>query len=168
MAEPNETKSTVTQPPTPGAASRILRAFEEIQREPPQNMSNFELVDSSNPSVWRAIVHGPENTPYEGGRFKVLIEFPASYPFKPPTLRFDPRLYHPNVHEDGMVSLSSQDATAWSPRSQVGPLLSSVTMLLMEPNPADSPAYAEAAALMLNNKEEFNRVARQWTKDNAQ
>merc|ERR1712216_346000 len=48
---------------------------------------------------------GPAGTPYEGGQFTMMVQFPADYPFKPPSVTFtNPKaVYHPNVNEEGLI-----------------------------------------------------------------
>jgi ubiquitin-protein ligase len=40
---------------------------------------------------------GPPDTPYEGGTFHVDIKIPPEYPFRPPVMRFETKIWHPNV-----------------------------------------------------------------------
>jgi ubiquitin-protein ligase len=59
-------------------------------------------------------VLGPSGTPYEGGTFLVDIVIPANYPFEPPKMRFDTRLWHPNVSsQNGAICLDILK-TEWS------------------------------------------------------
>ena len=37
-------------------------------------------------------IAGPEGTPYEGGKFKFDLKFPAEYPFKPPKISFSTKV----------------------------------------------------------------------------
>ena len=71
-----------------------------------------------DPSVdmmhWHAILAGPPGTPYEGGRFVVDIHFPSDYPFKPPKVSFQTKIYHPNVNSNGSICLDILNAQ-WSP-----------------------------------------------------
>ena len=39
----------------------------------------------------------PEGSPYEGGVFVVDIVIPQSYPFEPPKMKFETKIWHPNV-----------------------------------------------------------------------
>ena len=44
-----------------------------------------------------------ENPPYNKGAFRIEINFPAEYPFKPPKINFKTKIYHPNIDEKGQV-----------------------------------------------------------------
>eukprot|EP00960_Hanusia_phi_P030441 748626-Hanusia_phi.AAC.4 len=57
---------------------------------------------------------GQEGTPYEGGRFKFEMKFPAEYPFKPPKLNFTTKVLHPNITDDGKVCLDII-SEGWNP-----------------------------------------------------
>jgi ubiquitin-conjugating enzyme E2 A len=46
--------------------------------------------------VWKAVIFGPSDTPWENGTFKLTIEFTEEYPNKPPKVKFDTKMYHPN------------------------------------------------------------------------
>ena len=38
-----------------------------------------------------------KDTCYEGGEFIVDIVIPQDYPFKPPKMKFDTKIWHPNI-----------------------------------------------------------------------
>ncbi len=79
------------------ALKRLTREFKEIGENPVANCS----IEAANEDLfnWRATVIGPDDSssPYAGGTFAVMIRFPADYPFKPPRLTFETRIFHPNV-----------------------------------------------------------------------
>jgi ubiquitin-protein ligase len=53
-------------------------------------------------------IKGPSDTPYEGGTFVVDIVLPNDYPFRPPKMKFDTIVWHPNIHSPtGYVSLGA-------------------------------------------------------------
>ena len=56
----------------------------------------------------RATIRGPTGTPYEGGVFVVQITVPSTYPFEPPKMKFETRVWHPNVSsQTGAICLST-------------------------------------------------------------
>ena len=55
--------------------------------------------------VWEAIIIGPDLTDWEGGVFKLKIEFNEDYPQKAPKVTFVSKIFHPNVYENGSICL---------------------------------------------------------------
>ena len=41
-------------------------------------------------------VCSPDDTPWEGGTFNLLLEFTEDYPMKAPKVRFVTKMFHPN------------------------------------------------------------------------
>lgn len=69
--------------------ARTLRVAKEIaglERLLPLTDSSgvFVRVDEQNVNVWRALIIGPEDTPYSGGCFVFDFYFPPEYPNCPP------------------------------------------------------------------------------------
>ena len=57
---------------------------------------------------------GPGESPFAGGVFFVNIHFPPDYPFKPPKVSFQTKVYHPNVNSQGSICLDILK-DQWSP-----------------------------------------------------
>jgi len=55
---------------------------------------------------WVTGIPGKSGTPWEGGLYKVTLEFSEEYPSKPPKCKFVPPLFHPNVYPSGTICLS--------------------------------------------------------------
>ena len=50
-------------------------------------------------------VYGPQKTAYQGGAFIIDIVVPPDYPVKPPVIKFDTKIWHPNIDsKDGTVT----------------------------------------------------------------
>jgi ubiquitin-conjugating enzyme E2 C len=83
--------------------------------------------------VWTATLAGPEATPYADLNFKLRLEFPANYPYAPPTVIFRTPIYHPNVDFSGRICLDILKEK-WSAAMNVQSVLLSLQSLLGEPN----------------------------------
>lgn len=142
------------------AAKRIMKEFTTMTVSPPPNVSAAPL-DESDMYKWQAIIFGPANSIYAGGVFKLLITFPADYPFKPPRVEFQTKIYHCNIVNKFICIdiLKNQ----WSPALTIDKVLISIVSLLLDPNPKD-PLNREAAEKYMNNRAEYNRIAQEWTK----
>ncbi len=57
------------------------------------------------PWLQAIIYFSQENAPYNKGAFRIEINFPAEYPFKPPKIAFKTKIYHPNIDEKGQVKM---------------------------------------------------------------
>ena len=55
---------------------------------------------------------------FNKGAFKIQIDFPAEYPFKPPKVTFKTKIYHPNIDEKGQVCLPIISAENWKPATK--------------------------------------------------
>ena len=82
------------------------------------------------------MISGPEKSPFEGGLFALDINFPNDYPFKPPKVRFETRICHPNVNSSGNICMDVLK-DSWSPALTTSKVLLSITSLLCDPNPDD-------------------------------
>ena len=137
------------------AFRRIKKELLEMKTEPPQNCNAEPIND--NLFIWQASLTAPEDTPYSGGVFKLKLNFPSDYPFKPPKISFKTKIYHPN----GSICLDILKSK-WSPALTISKVLLSLLSLLSDPNP-DDPLVPDAATLYKENREAYNEKAREWT-----
>ncbi|CAH8667131.1 unnamed protein product [Dicrocoelium dendriticum] len=125
---------------------RLRKELMELLMSSPIGITAFP--DGENLTRWLASIQGPDETVYEGQRYKLLLEFGSNYPYSPPTVRFVSRCYHPNVDTRGTICLDILKEK-WSPLLTVENLLLSIRSLLAEPN-NDSPLNGQAAQLWSN------------------
>lgn len=138
------------------ALVRLMRDLKKLQNEP---MPDIHAKPTENLMVWKAVIIGPQDTAWEGGTFKLLLEFSEEYPIKAPTVRFTTRIFHPNIYNDGTICLDVLQ-NQWSSIFDVQAILTSVQSLLCDPNP-ESPANSEAARLFVDNRRAYMRRVRE-------
>ncbi|XP_028356720.1 ubiquitin/ISG15-conjugating enzyme E2 L6 [Physeter macrocephalus] len=95
------------------ASKRVAKELEGLQKELPRYLRNL-FSDDANVLVWHALLL-PEKPPYNLKAFNLRISFPEEYPFKPPTVTFTTRIYHPNVDSNGRVCLPIISKENWKP-----------------------------------------------------
>ncbi len=133
------------------ARRRLINDFKRLEKEEANGI--FASPQDNNILCWEAVIFGPDDTPWEGGSFKLLLEFTEEYPTKPPNVQFVTNMYHPNIFGNGKICLDIL-SNQWSPIYDVHTVLASIQSLLTDPNP-DSPANAEAARLYTEDIGEY-------------
>ncbi|EPE36696.1 UBC-like protein [Glarea lozoyensis ATCC 20868] len=146
---------------------RITKELAEVLGNPPEGIA-VNLVDEGNVHNWNIVMDGPEGSPYEGGKFKLLLVLPTDYPFKPPKISFKTRIWHPNVtfDEHGSMCIGILKPEAWKPSSKIMSVLTATQNLLAEPVPDDA-VETSAAEKFKNDRPLFNREAREYTRKYA-
>jgi ubiquitin-conjugating enzyme E2 C len=120
--------------PTPDAllnSHSLQKELMDLMLHPTPGISAFP--SDSNLSLWTATIDGPTATPYANLVLKLTFEFPANYPYAPPTVLFKTPIYHPNVDFSGRICLDILK-DKWSAVYNVGTVLLSLQSLLGEPN----------------------------------
>lgn len=145
--------------------SRVKRIAKELEecRQDTQSGVSLELVSETDLTHLTGYFNGPPGTPYENGVFKVDINIPNEYPFKPPVMKFLTKIYHPNISSvTGAICLDILK-DAWTPILTLKSSLISLQSLLQSPEPND-PQDAEVAKHYITNKKGFEETAAYWTK----
>merc|ERR1712110_755526 len=95
------------------------------------------------------------------------IMIPSDYPYNPPKMKFDTKIWHPNISsQTGAICLDVL-GKEWSPALTIRTALLSIQALLSAPEP-DDPQDAEVAQQYKKNRDLFNQTARYWTETFAQ
>ncbi|EDR24322.1 ubiquitin-conjugating enzyme E2, putative [Entamoeba dispar SAW760] len=145
---------------------RITGEFAKLQK----NKEGWFTVGTYSDDIyqWKVIVNGPENSPYEGGKFEVKITLPKEYPHKPPTLVVMTKVYSPIVNpEDHTIChpiLQTDNKPGnWAPTSSVYEVLVAFRSMLGSLS-TDHVTNTEVAQVLAERPEEFKKTAREWTK----
>ncbi|OBT43796.1 hypothetical protein VE00_06287 [Pseudogymnoascus sp. WSF 3629] len=145
---------------------RIAKELGDIQKDQSSSIEARAAGSGEDLTHLKASFPGPPDTPYAGGQFVVDIKIPVEYPFRPPVMKFETRLWHPNVSsQTGAICLDTL-GSAWSPVLTIKSALLSLQSLLSTPEPKD-PQDAEVATMLMNNPEQFERQAREWAQKYA-
>ncbi|XP_071957937.1 uncharacterized protein [Antedon mediterranea] len=140
-------------------ARRLKTEMKNIRMDPPEGVLAVPLT--KNCIHWQASIIGPPDSPYEGGIFYLHLQLASSYPIKPPIVHFMTKIFHPNISCHGDVGIDSLHHN-WSLALTITKVLISVQSLLTDPftKVCMEPTIG---ALYENNREEFNRIAQDWT-----
>ncbi|XP_050441017.1 ubiquitin-conjugating enzyme E2 N [Daktulosphaira vitifoliae] len=139
---------------------RILKETQRLMQEPVPGIS--AQPDEGNARYFHVKVTGPEDSPFEGGLFKLELFLPEDYPMSAPKVRFITKIYHPNIDRLGRICLDILK-DKWSPALQIRTVLLSIQALLSAPNP-DDPLANDVAELWKVNEIEAIRNAKEWTR----
>ena len=143
-------------------AKRIAKELEDVKRDQLSGVT-LDMAEDDDLSHLKGTFLRPPGTPYEGGLFEVDIKIPVEYPFKPPIMKFDTRIYHPNISsQTGAICLDILK-DAWTPILTLKSSLISLQSLLQSPEPTD-PQDAQVAKLYLTDPKKFAETAANWTK----
>jgi ubiquitin-protein ligase len=148
-----------------------------IKRWPKQIMKKYELAKNSSEFYIKHIdddVLGdyyillqPSSGHYKGQSH--IIEFKSKhdtkvFPFNPPHMEFKTNIYHPNIMiTSGSICVDIlTESSKWSPQYDINAVMSSIILLLGEPNNA-SPYNALAARLYGDCEKKYKSASKNIT-----
>ncbi|XP_023793322.1 ubiquitin-conjugating enzyme E2 L3 isoform X1 [Cyanistes caeruleus] len=144
-----------------GVEAGLFEELEEIRKCGMKNFRNIQ-VDEANLLTWQGLIV-PDNPPYDKGAFRIEINFPAEYPFKPPKITFKTKIYHPNIDEKGQVCLPVISAENWKPATKTDQVIQSLIALVNDPQP-EHPLRADLAEEYSKDRKKFCKNAEEFTK----
>lgn len=76
---------------------RIAKEIADIHNDSHSQVTAEPVGAEDDLTHLRGSFRGPPGTPYEDGTFFVDIKIPNEYPFRPPVMKFETKVYHPNI-----------------------------------------------------------------------
>ena len=160
---------------------RIEKHLKEIEKEEENDtleekgIISAGPIDESDMFKWMLIIKGPKDTPYESGIFKIEIEFPKDYPFKPPSIHFITKIFHMNIHSDGEICRHSFNfiKSCWSTDIFLIEIITEIINLLKFPVFDGCKLLGYPQDLVDKcfdnywNREYYNAIAKEWTEKYA-
>ena len=136
----------------------LTKAFKYFQKNPLTNIGcTVGLVNNDDIYNWKCTLVGPNDSPYKGGYFKIIIKFPITFPINPPEVIFKTPIYHLNINpvqteNEKLGHCCISTLKNWSPDTSIEDILVSIFALFYAINP--NSAYNGYG---LNNIDEFIR-----------
>ncbi|KAA6374527.1 MAG: hypothetical protein EZS28_029946 [Streblomastix strix] len=90
-----------------------------------------------------------QGTPYEGGKFHIIVRIPEDYPFK--------------LNDGSHISTYKFYENSWKPSNRIRDQINLVLQLLEQPEPQEA-LNPEIGIEYIENRAEYDRKAREWTK----
>ncbi|KAJ1920633.1 ubiquitin-conjugating enzyme E2 N [Mycoemilia scoparia] len=138
---------------------RIIKEIQRLINDPVPGIQATPHDD--NLRYFEVTIDGPQQSPYQNGRFKLELYLTDEYPMAPPKVRFLTKIYHPNIDKLGRICLDILK-DKWSPALQIRTVLLSIQALLSAPNP-DDPLANDVAEHWKSNEPDAIKTAKEWT-----
>ena len=145
---------------------RLKKELDEIEGNP---SDKFIIQKTSDDLLrWEVLVFGPSETPYEGGRFKLIVNIPPEFPFEPPKVHFETKIYSFLVLENGEICghCFSHHKSMSKPAFRIRSIITDKIMEIMtSPDKYFRNALrSDLADLYCRDKEQYISNAKEWTR----
>ncbi|KAJ7080830.1 UBC-like protein [Mycena belliarum] len=111
------------------AYKRLSKEYVTMQREPPPFV--WAAPDEKNILIWNFLIRGPSDSPFAGGEYHGVLQFPSEYPFKPPGIK----MLTPSgrFHPDKKICFSMSDfhPGTWNPAWSVATILTGLLSFML-------------------------------------
>ena len=142
---------------------RIMRDIKNFISDKSLEESGIHIIPNQNNLYnLKAMIIGPEKTPYEKGFYFFDVDFQSSYPMDHPKMKFRTTergvRFNPNLYSEGKVCLSiigTWSGPGWTSCMTLTTLLNSVQTLLNE-NPINNEPGYERYTKNNSKSQEYN------------
>lgn len=133
----------------------VLRELRKLALHPIEGIDM--VMDETDITNIQADIHGPQDTPYHGGVFRVRLVLPKDFPDTPPSCFFLTRIFHPNIAANGNVCVNTLKRD-WKPTLGIAHIFQCVRCLLIIPF-AESALNPDASTLFLESYDAYVKRA---------
>ena len=145
--------------------NRVMKEYNDLIKDKKNSAVLVKMV-GDDIHHWKGRIKGPIDTCYQGGIFDIDIIIPPDYPFKPPKMKFDTKIWHPNISSvTGAICLDILK-NEWTPALTIRTALLSLQALMCSPVP-DDPQDAVVAKQYMSDINLFNETAKKWVQEYA-
>merc|ERR1719412_2937920 len=137
----------------------LVKELQNLKVEPIEGIS--VILDDQDITQVEAIIDGPADTPYYGGRFRVKLTIGKDFPQGPPKGFFLTKIFHPNVSSKGEICVNTLKRD-WKSDLGLRHVLLTIKCLLIVPNP-ESALNEEAGKLLLERYDDYCARAKLYT-----
>ena len=148
----------------PQVISRLMGEVRDLVRNPPEGIEYVSEEDATVSEI-HAMITGPEETPFYGGRFRMKLVISEDYPNSPPRGYFLTKIFHPNVASNGDICVNTLKRD-WNSEVTIKHILQVIRCLLIIPFP-ESSLNDEAGKLFMESYDEYAARARIMTEVHA-
>jgi ubiquitin-protein ligase len=170
----------ITLKPTLINMKRVLQEIQSLSKSLPINKESsiFFKYDEENLGIFRFLITGPKDTPYQDGCFLFEMILNNDYPNTPPQVHFLTTGYgkvrfNPNLYTCGKVCLSllgtwsGKEGEQWNPKtSTLLQILVSIQSLIFTDNPYfNEPGYEKNINSEVGKKanDDYNKIIKSYT-----
>jgi ubiquitin-conjugating enzyme E2 S len=89
----------------PQVLRHIGRELQSLKSEPMEGIT--VVLDEKDMTSIEAVIDGPADTPYYGGKFRVRLTIGQDFPQGPPKGFFLTKIFHPNVGARGEICVNT-------------------------------------------------------------
>jgi ubiquitin-conjugating enzyme E2 G2 len=76
---------------------RLARDYQELKNSSIPLIGVAGVPDENDMHKWHINVRAPEESPWKGAVFHMIMHFPKNYPIAPPKIKMPTSIIHPNV-----------------------------------------------------------------------
>lgn len=76
---------------------RIAKEIADVHSDPLSEVEVDAVGNGEDLTHLKGSFKGPPGTQYDGGLYKIDIKIPNEYPFRPPIMKFENKIWHPNI-----------------------------------------------------------------------